>query len=89
MNRISVDTIGPFPADEDGYTYVLTIIDQFSRYVELYPMKDATARAATLPILDFFSRYGIAGAMQSDNGSQFVNEMIERICVLVGWYRTY
>ena len=42
MHTLNVDTIGPFPETEDGYKYIINIIDKFTRYVQLYPSKNVT-----------------------------------------------
>ena len=34
---LHLDHIGPLKADDKGYTYILVIIDAFSRWVELFP----------------------------------------------------
>ena len=54
MESLNIDFIGPFP--DKGY--VLTIIDKFSRWVELYATDDATARSAAECLLNHFGRYG-------------------------------
>jgi len=43
MKKLSMDCIGRLKETEDGYTHILAIIDNFSRYVGLYPIKGATA----------------------------------------------
>ena len=39
MQRLSLDFIGPVEEDELGYKYILTVIDNFSRWVMTYPCK--------------------------------------------------
>ena len=39
MERISIDTIGPLPADM-GLKYIIVIIDTFTRCVELFPKQE-------------------------------------------------
>jgi hypothetical protein len=38
FDRICVDTIGPLPTNDDSKTYILVIIDAFSRFVMLRPI---------------------------------------------------
>ena len=45
MERISIDTMGPFTKSK-GYEYILVVIDNFSRYVELYPLTSVGALEA-------------------------------------------
>lgn len=51
MDRLNVDTMGPFEADDNGNTYIIVIIDCFTRWVELGPSKDVTAESAAQAIL--------------------------------------
>ena len=83
MVRISVDAVGPLPEDSNGFTHIVVITDQFSRYVELYPTKGTRAEDAAYPLLDWFCRYGVADMLQSDAGTQFVNELITQFLTLV------
>ena len=78
MERINVDTIGPLEADDDGNTYIIVVVDCFSRWLELYPVRDTSAEAAAAVLLDHTSRYGMANQILSDNGSQFVNNQVTK-----------
>lgn len=84
MDRMVVDTIGPLPADRWGNKYILTIVDSFSRWVELYALKNPTAEEAAQCLLQHIGRFGVPLQIQSDQGSQFVNELIERLVEGVG-----
>jgi len=84
MQVISMDSLGPFPEDSDGNKYVITIIDTFTRFVELYPVKDVTAEFASRALLNFVGRYGCPMRILSDNGSQFVNEAMNSLIHIMG-----
>jgi hypothetical protein len=84
MDSLNVDTIGPLPSDEYGNTYILVVIDRFSRWIELYAMRDATAKSAAISLIAHFGRYGAANELRSDGGSQFVNEIIAQVLLLIG-----
>ena len=58
MQVINIDTIGPLPKDSEGNQFVLTIIDTFTRYTELYAIKDTGAIASVYSLLDHIGRYG-------------------------------
>lgn len=75
--HISVDTMGPLPRDNDGYSYIIVVVDRFSRYLELFAARDATARSAAKALLDVFGRYGPPLTIRSDNGPQFTAIVIE------------
>jgi hypothetical protein len=76
MEKLSIDTLGPFPPDQNGNIYVIVIIDCFSRYVQLCPASDCTADAAAAAILKHFSYFSVPKILLSDNGSQYANQMI-------------
>jgi len=83
MQRINIDTIGPLPADDNGNTYIIVIVDCFTRWIELYCAKDATSKSAAYAYLDHMGRYGCANQILSDNGSQYVNQMIDELVKLI------
>ena len=84
FERIAVDTIGPLPIDEDGNKYLIVIIDCFSRYLKLHPAQDATATAAAPALLQFVSTYGQPSQILSDNGPQYVNQLIQELTNMIG-----
>jgi hypothetical protein len=84
MERLNIDSMGPFDTDELGNSYIIVIIDCFTRSVELYPTKDTTAIVAANVLLQHFGRYGCAYQLLSDCGSQYVNEIVEELIKLIG-----
>jgi transposase InsO family protein len=80
MDRLNVDYVGPFP---DG-RYILSILDCFSRWVELYLCEQATAEEAAKALLSQIGRFGAPRQLLSDRGSHFVNELITHLLLLVG-----
>jgi len=84
MESLNMDTMGPLPPDEDGNTAILVIIDRFSRWIELIPAKDTTAKSAALALLKHIGRYGTPAQLLSDGGSQYVNTIISELLTLIG-----
>jgi transposase InsO family protein len=80
MECFNIDFIGPFPAGG----YVLVIIDTFTRWVELYRTKDASALSAAQCLLKHFGRFGAPLQLRSDNGPHFIAEIIKEFLALVG-----
>ena len=76
MKRINVDSLGPFKEDEDGYCYVLAIIDTFTRFVQLHKLKDVSAKPTAEILLQHVSTFGCPRQILTDNGSQFANNII-------------
>jgi hypothetical protein len=76
FERIAIDTVGPLPVDEDQNQYIIVMICSFSRFTELYPSKDASALSAAKAVLDLIGRYGCPLEIQSDQGTQYANELM-------------
>ena len=58
MERVSIDTIGPLPQDDRANCYIIVIIDNFSRFIELYPVPNAGAEYAAKSLVSHIGRYG-------------------------------
>ena len=84
MKRLSIDTVGPFPKDEDDNTYILVVIDNFSRYTTLWPTKDQTGLSAAKALIKHFSTYGTPDEIQSDGGPQFYSNMVTSLYRILG-----
>jgi transposase InsO family protein len=80
MECLNIDFIGPFP---DG-GFVLVIIDTFTRWVELFHTKDASALSAATCLFQHFGRFGAPLQLRSDNGPHFIADLIREFLALVG-----
>ena len=83
MERLSIDTIGPLPRSADGNRHVVVIVDNFTRWVELFPIADLTMKTAAKCLLEHIGRFGSPSQLLSDNGSQFVNSIIKEVCDMI------
>ena len=73
---VNCDLIGPFEEKSSaGHSYVLVLIDQFSRWVEAIPMKSATKKATCDALLEIFARMGIPKVIVSNNGTNFTSNL--------------
>jgi hypothetical protein len=80
MEALNIDFIGPFP----DKAYVMSIIDIFTRWMELYYSPIANGKSAAQHLFQYFGRFGAPTQLLSDRGSHFVNEVIEEFTSLVG-----
>jgi len=65
------------------YTYVLALMDNFSRFVELVPAASADTEVVAMALLDWFKRFGVVKNWFSDQGTHFNNELLQRMKVLL------
>jgi len=72
LGRILVDLYGPLPPGWNQVRYIFVVLDNFSRFVRLYPVKKATAVTVTNRMIDdYISTYGRPRCIVSDHGVQF------------------
>ena len=81
MQRLCIDYVGPLCPSTRGNIYILTILDSFSRWIEAFAVKRATAKT-TLDILtkEIFPRYGYPESIHSDRGTHFTAAIVDDVC---------
>ena len=67
------------PESSHSYTYVFTIVDTFSRFVDLTPCDAATASNAVNALAVYFARFGVVLDWLSDNGSHFTADTMSEL----------
>ena len=83
MQKLAVDTAGPFERDIYGNTHVCVITDCFSRFTMLIPTPDATAQSAARALLQWVGLFGTPKEILSDMGTQFINHLIDDLLKLL------
>ena len=77
----SIDIVGPFEEDEDGYKYILSAKDSFTRLFEATPLKDMTAITVAKALENMiFARYGFPEEIHSDNARNLSGEVVNEVC---------
>ena len=72
--KLNVDLVGPLPTTPDGYRYVLTMQDNFSRHVSAVLLKTKEAVEVARKLIDhYIAVYGCPLQIYSDNGTEFKN----------------
>ena len=84
MESLHIDTLSMGIVDDEGYQYILVVIDGCARWIELYPLRDLSAETAASKLLEHVCTYGQPSQIRSDNGTQFANNVIEQLCELTG-----
>jgi transposase InsO family protein len=84
MERLHIDLTGSHPRSRQGYQYILTCIDPFTKFAETIAIRDKTARTVAKALTEqVFCRYGVPLALMSDLGREFENETMYEICRLL------
>jgi hypothetical protein len=82
--HVQVDCLTNLPVSEDGYTAMLVILCIFTGFVILRPMVTANQVEVCQNLWNVFCTFGFPSVIQSDNGVEFVNTMVNGLCVLTG-----
>ncbi|CAB0006704.1 unnamed protein product [Nesidiocoris tenuis] len=80
FEAISIDIVGPLPPTPDGFKYILTVIDQFSRFVQFYALKTQTAEEIAQKLVAHFCRFGTSKRLLSDQGRNLTSELVRHLC---------
>ena len=83
-DHFQVDTSIHLPESPDGYKALLVCIDVFTGFVLLKPLRDSTAETVARKLWKIFSIVGFPKILQSDNGSEFINDVLKALTKLIG-----
>ncbi|KAF9758282.1 Retrovirus-related Pol polyprotein from transposon, partial [Nosema granulosis] len=75
-----IDLVGPLPTSSTGYKYLLTIVDHYSKFADVHPLRSKDSFEVTETILRTIQKMGIPKIILSDNGTEFKNEKFRRVC---------
>jgi len=78
FQRISMDYAGPMPRTKLGNRYFLVIVDQFSRYLKVFPTKEASSQQTVKCLEQVFAEEGVPEEVMSDNGTHFVSSFVKQ-----------
>jgi len=81
--RWHCDLSGPYPAS-NGFRYICVCVDAFSRYLVATPIRDKSAMSvAKVLVRDVITKFGCFRSLQTDNGKEYQNEILQHICELL------
>ncbi len=70
FSPIHVDLVGPLPASEDGYVYIMTMVDRTTRWLEAVPLKNISASGCVEAFLSsWVARFGVPDTFTLDRGT--------------------
>ena len=84
LDLISIDYIVELPITENDNRHILTVVDQFTKFLCVYPCKDRTAKTAAKYIYDFSLRFGIPLKLLSDQDPAYESDLFNELMKLFG-----
>lgn len=76
FERINIDFKGPIPSKTRNF-YILTIIDEFSRFPFAYACHDMSATRVVNCLKNLFCLFGVPAFVHSDRGASFMSKEVK------------
>ncbi|GFU09431.1 protein NYNRIN [Trichonephila clavipes] len=84
FESIAIDLFGPLQETTEGMKWIFIVADYTTKWVELFPLKQATAKECAMTLLnEVFLRYGVPRRLISDSGTQFVRAVMQQLCFVL------
>ncbi|KAK7925190.1 hypothetical protein WMY93_007500 [Mugilogobius chulae] len=78
---LGVDLMGPFPRSKKGHVFLAVIVDYYSKWVEMFPLRDSkTTKIVKILREEIFTRWGVPKYLVSDRGPQFTAALLMELC---------
>jgi hypothetical protein len=75
MYRWGCDLCGPFPTSRRGHTYIMVMVEYFSKYIELAPLPRKTAECTATAFRScVLGRYAACAECVTDGGSEWLGQ---------------
>lgn len=82
LEIVAIDHVKLEPS-RSGYTYAMTMIDHYTKFVVAVPVKDLTAKTtANVFWKNFLLPYGCPEKILTDQGSAFESQLFQELCSL-------
>ena len=82
FHTLVIDTVGPLTKSQ-GYEHLVCVMDQYSKYVIAWPIRDVTAATIVKKLHEkVICVYGAPRRIVSDNGPAFASALFAELCKL-------
>ena len=85
FRKVYMDMVGPVPETASGHKLILSIQDDFSKYMICAPMADGEAHTVARTFVgEWIAKFGVPSVIISDNGSNFISKVFSDTCKILG-----
>ncbi len=89
MERVHLDILGPFTKSNAGNNYILMVICQFTKWIDMIPIPDQSAHTVAKEFLaKVVTYFGCPLEIFTDQGSNFQSNLFKAFCELLEITRT-
>ena len=87
FDHVHIDIVGPLPY-ANGFRYLLTCVDRFTRWPEAIPIVDIRAETVADAFFSgWIARYGTPATITTNRGAQFESKLWDSLCNQFGIIR--
>ena len=83
LELLTTDIAGPLPTSTGGHTHVLVVCDHFTKFVQIYALKDTQASTIAHCLVEFMLKFGICDSILSDQGKNYQSLLLEAVYELL------
>lgn len=76
--------MGPMETDGEGYKYILTMVDAFTKFVILTPTRSTDVEAVLVMLETLIDLFGVPKRIIADRGGAFTSKSFNEFCVSNG-----
>ncbi|XP_050312883.1 KRAB-A domain-containing protein 2-like [Anthonomus grandis grandis] len=81
-SRCQVDLIDMQSHPDREYKFIMVYQDHLTKFVQIRPLTSKRAEEVAKSLVDIFCIFGAPSILQSDNGWEFANHVIEELCTI-------
>lgn len=84
FHTVHIDHLGPFVRSKRGNSYLLVVVDSFTKFALVKPVKNTKTETAIRILNDIFYTFRVPDRLISDRGSCFTSHAFKRYCTEKG-----
>jgi hypothetical protein len=82
--QVSMDVVGPIQTSVNGNKYILTMVDEFTKFAIAAPLPDKSTKEIMHVVLTYwFTTIGTPRYLHSDAGKEVDSELVRNVCKLL------
>lgn len=80
LSTLHLDHLGPLATTKKNYKYILTIVDAFTKFVWIFPVKATTSEETIKKLRIVTSLFGNPSRIITDRGTAFTSSDFKQLC---------
>ena len=90
MEQVHLDMMGPLPESDSRNKYIMVMVDQYSKWVEIQPLREITVETTACTAVDhFITKFGYPLQIHTAQRKNFDGNLFHKICKLLQITKTH